>query len=153
MAGSEWQLTYTSYDKITNSDDTTTPKETIICQLTDTGSSCTVNGESKNVAWAVDQDSDNGEFSYAKLPWGDYVIVETKAPDGYNLDTTEHRFTIGLGSTEENKFEVSLGDIENTPGVVLPATGGEGNTLIVLFGFALIAISMLGCGVAMRKRI
>lgn len=153
LAGSEWQLTYTSYDKITNSDDTTTPKETIICQLTDTGSSCTVNGESKNVAWAVDQDSDNGEFSYAKLPWGDYVIVETKAPDGYNLDTTEHRFTIGLGSTEENKFEVSLGDIENTPGVVLPATGGEGNTLIVLFGFALIAISMLGCGVVMRKRI
>lgn len=153
LAGSEWQLTYTSYDKITNSDDTTTPKEMIICQLTDTGSSCTVNGESKNVAWAVDQDSDNGEFSYAKLPWGDYVIVETKAPDGYNLDTTEHRFTIGLGSTEENKFEVSLGDIENTPGVVLPATGGEGNTLIVLFGFALIAISMLGCGVVMRKRI
>ena len=153
LAGSEWQLTYTSYDKITNSDDTTTPKETIICQLTDTGSSCTVNGESKNVAWAVDQDSDNGEFSYVKLPWGDYVIVETKAPDGYNLDTTEHRFTIGLGSTEENKFEVSLGDIENTPGVVLPATGGEGNTLIVLFGFALIAISMVGCGVAMRKRI
>ena len=43
--------------------------------------------------------------------------------------------------------------VENTPGVVLPATGGEGNTLIVLFGFALIAISMLGCGVAMRKRI
>lgn len=153
LAGSEWQLTYTSYDKITNSDDTTTPKETIICQLTDTGSSCTVNGESKNVAWAVDQDSDNGEFSYAKLPWGDYVIVETKAPDGYNLDTTEHRFTIGLGSTEENKFEVSLGDIENTPGVVLPATGGEGNTQIALFGFALIAISMLGCGVVMRKRI
>lgn len=153
LAGSEWQLTYTSYDKITNSDDTTTPKETIICQLTDTGSSCTVNGESKSVAWAVDQNSDNGEFSYAKLPWGDYVIVETKAPDGYNLDTTEHRFTIGLGSTEENKFEVSLGDIENTPGVVLPATGGEGNTLIVLFGFALIAISMVGCGVAMRKRI
>lgn len=153
LAGSEWQLTYTSYDKITNSDDTTIPKETIICQLTDTSSSCTVNGESKNVAWAVDQDSDNGEFSYAKLPWGDYAIVETKAPDGYNLDTTEHRFTIGLGSTEENKFEVSLGDIENTPGVVLPATGGEGNTLIVLFGFALIAISMVGCGVAMRKRI
>lgn len=43
--------------------------------------------------------------------------------------------------------------ITNEPGVVLPATGGEGNTLIVLFGFALIAISMLGCGVAIRKRI
>ena len=43
--------------------------------------------------------------------------------------------------------------ITNEPGVVLPATGGEGNTLIVLFGFALIAISMVGCGVAMRKRI
>lgn len=43
--------------------------------------------------------------------------------------------------------------ITNEPGVVLPATGGEGNTQIALFGFALIAISMLGCGVAMRKRI
>ncbi|RYQ12203.1 choice-of-anchor A family protein [Bifidobacterium pseudolongum subsp. globosum] len=43
--------------------------------------------------------------------------------------------------------------IVNEPGVVLPSTGGEGNTLVALFGVALIAISMLGCGVAMRKRI
>ena len=150
LAGSEWQLTYTSYDK----DDNDNPKETIICQLTDTGSSCKdASGTDKTVSWATNQGSPAGKFSYTNLPWGDYEIVETKAPDGYYLDSTKHTFKIGLGSTETNKFEVNLGNISNAPGFELPSTGGEGNTLIVLFGFALIAISMLGCGVAMRKRI
>lgn len=148
LPGSEWKLTYTSYDKKPG---TTEPKETIICALTDTASSCTVNGESKDVAWAAQKDPTAGKFSYTDLPWGDYVIVETKAPDGYYLDTTEHKFTVGPNT--EDKFAFDLGAIKNTPGFELPSTGGEGNTQIVLFGFALTAISMLGCAIVMRKRI
>lgn len=149
LAGSEWKLTYTSHDK--NAENK--PKEMIICALTDTNSTCTVNGESKDVAWATQQSSTHGQFSYKDLPWGEYVIVETKAPDGYNLDGTEHTFTVGPESGETIKLNWNLGSIENTPGVVLPATGGEGNTLIPLLGVALTAISMLGCAIAMRKRI
>ncbi len=42
--------------------------------------------------------------------------------------------------------------IENTPGVVLPETGGEGSSWVVMLGFALTAIAMLGCGLALSRR-
>lgn len=150
LAGSEWELTYTSYDK---QSDSTTPKEKIICKLTDTSSTCTVNGTSATVAWAEQKDTTNGKFSYTNLPWGDYVIVETKAPDGYYLDSTEHKFTVGPNTDGTYNFTANLGAITNEPGFELPETGGEGNTLIVMFGVALTAISMLGYAVAMRKRV
>ena len=104
-------------------------------------------------------------------------MIETKAPDGYYADPDAvYVFTVGPDTPEFQNVVIykkntdgttgnpipapteQLPDypnqvITNEPGVVLPATGGEGNTLIVLFGFALIAISMVGCGVAIRKRI
>ncbi len=35
-----------------------------------------------------------GQFRVEDLKWGDYTLVETKAPAGYELDETERPFTI-----------------------------------------------------------
>ena len=79
LSGSEWKLTYTSYD---------TKAATVICKLTDGASSCTDAAGAalpEQPAWSTQRDPVEGRFSYEELPWGDYTLVETKAPDGYYL--------------------------------------------------------------------
>lgn len=36
----------------------------------------------------------NGEALYEGLSWGTYYLEETKAPEGYTIDTTKHRFAV-----------------------------------------------------------
>lgn len=43
---------------------------------------------------------DNGEISVADLAPGDYKLIETKAPTGYQLDAAPVRFTIDFNQTE-----------------------------------------------------
>lgn len=172
LGGSEWSVTYTPLEGDTGNVVTVT-----IADRTTGSAECTPTEESYP-AWACDAYPAEGRIGFRNLPWGTYTMRETKAPDGYNVDSeTVYTFTVDATHRENvriyklvdnkpgdsiitpsNPEGAELPDypnqvISNTPGVVLPATGGEGNTLIVLFGFALIAISMLGCGVAMRKRI
>ena len=91
------------------------------------------------------------------MQWGDYEFYESKAPDGYNLSTETYTFTVSKSNVNTTiaitGTDVSDNKIPNEPGFELPSTGGEGNTLIVLSGVALTAISMLGCAIALRKRI
>ena len=119
---------------------------------------CSVPGKPDNQPnWTYDRHSSSGWFQLRDLEWGTYELVESKAPDGYNLSTKTYMFTVSKNNVNSNiaitGTGVSGNKIPNEPGFELPSTGGEGNTLIVLFGFALIAISMLGCAIAMRKRI
>ena len=90
------------------------------------------------------------------LQWGDYELVETKAPDGFYPSDKTYTFTVSKDNVEKNiaiQGAENGNKIPNTPGFELPSTGGEGNTLIVLVGFALTAISMLGYAIATRKRV
>ncbi|MDK7629511.1 MULTISPECIES: MSCRAMM family protein, partial [unclassified Clostridium] len=48
---------------------------------------------------------ENGQISLNDLAPGDYQFVETKAPDGYELDTTPVKFTIVVGQKEAIKIE------------------------------------------------
>ena len=43
----------------------------------------------------VDLDGASGKFKISGLVWGEYQLIESKAPDGYDLDTTPHTFRIG----------------------------------------------------------
>lgn len=122
----------------------------------------------------VDLDGDEGEFKISGLGWGEYELIESTAPDGYNLDSTPHTFRIGPAEgsdvtgkwytssdfkptvtaayDEKAAFTVDGGSIANTPGVVLPGTGGEGLNKMYAAGFLAVAIAMAGLALSLRRR-
>jgi LPXTG-motif cell wall-anchored protein len=50
-----------------------------------------INGNNFNSIWTTDE---HGQFTVTGLPSGDYEFIETKAPDGYELDTARIPFTV-----------------------------------------------------------
>lgn len=121
----------------------------------------------------VDLNGEKGKFELHGLAWGEYQLVETKAPDGFNLDSTPHTFRFGPveGSDVNGKwytnsqfeetaadyeesaaFTVDGGSITNTPGVVLPGTGGEGLNKMYAAGFLAVAIAVAGLALSLRRR-
>lgn len=175
LGGSAWKVTYIPHGKTEADKIEVDITDCVLSNGSSTGTCSTADAE--KAPWAYDVYTDEGRIGFDNLPWGSYEMIETKAPDGYYADPDAvYVFTVGPDTPEFQNVVIykkntdgttgnpipapteQLPDypnqvITNEPGVVLPATGGEGNTLIVLFGFALIAISMVGCGVAIRKRI
>lgn len=151
LPGSEWKVRFKAEGKDAFSD----WYKVIDC--TTTPAACSVPGKPDNQpVWTYDHHPVVGAFQLQNLEWGDYELVETKAPDGYYPSDQTYKFTVTKDNVDENiniQGAETGNKIPNTPGFELPETGGEGNTLIVLFGFALTAISMVGCAIAMRKRI
>lgn len=90
-----------------------------------------------------------------------YYLVETKAPDGYNL--LEHEVKISWDS--EGELQASYGttpieDIDqteriiavtNSTGTELPETGGPGTTILTIGGLLLMA-GAVGGGYGLRRR-
>lgn len=171
LKGAEWSMRYQSLET-TGEGENRKPVTDITFKITDSNTTCAVTDtetpcSGNDLAWATsltNKATGDGKYSFEGLPWGKYTVTETKAPDGYNLDSTPHEFVIrpltagenpdgtSVGIEGDNQFTVNLGSIENTPGVVLPETGGEGSAGIVMLGFALTAIAMLGCGLALSRR-
>lgn len=92
----------------------------------------------------ITTNADNqGMGSISDLPAGRYYLVETVAPEGYQLDTTPIPVTINAvmdSDAKEADLIVTLGNaITNTKTPSLPVTGGEGTIAITATGVVLIA--------------
>ena len=101
---------------------------------------------------SVLKSDENGVFSVIGLDHGTYYLVETKAPNGYNLLTEEVEVNVVATHKEETaesaKTEFTVNEkseitVENKAGIVLPETGGMGTTMIYILG----AVMVLGAGI------
>lgn len=80
---------------------------------------------------------ENGKAAIYGLAYGKYYLLETKAPDGYNLVGKPLEIEINESShIDENTITV-----ENKMGLVLPETGGIGTTGFMVAGLLLMGIS------------
>lgn len=70
----------------------------------------------------------DGEFFAKGLSAGDYVLKETKAPNGYILDTTERKFTIY--PQKGKPVTLDLGDFENYQGTAKLTKQAESGKLL-----------------------
>lgn len=122
----------------------------------------------------VDLDGASGKFKISGLDWGEYQLIESKAPDGYDLDTTPHKFRIGplegdniagnwyantdfntegtSAYNEQTTFTVNGGNIKNKPGVILPGTGGAGDYWIYAAALVAALIGVVAAGMALKVR-
>lgn len=180
LGGSEWELTKTkdfswnSDGKAIYSDSTGQSWDIKDCDGT---ANCDTDSSALH-----DVDSTPGQFKLEGLEWGTYTLVETKAPDGYDVDSTVRTFTFGptagtdgTGTWKSNSVRSKTGDttgtfttsdveydssvftfsvngIKNKPGVILPGTGGAGDYWIYAAALVAALIGVVAAGMALKVR-
>lgn len=175
LSGSEWTLkqtkTFSWVDGVAKYTDVTS--DATLGTVTD----C-VDGQnakcSTQTSKYVDLDGAAGKLQISGLDWGEYQLIESKAPDGYDLDTTPHTFRIGplegdniagdwyanthfntegtSAYNEQTTFTVNGGNIKNQPGVILPGTGGAGDYWIYAAALVAALIGVVAAGMALKVR-
>lgn len=187
LGGSEWKLTKTQsfswnangaaqYSAIAEAQQL--PVTITDCKL-GKGNTCSAPAEGQKI---YDVDPVEGQFKLEGLEWGTYTLVETKAPDGYDVDSTVRTFTFGptagtdgTGTWKSNSvksktsdttgafttsdvkydssvFTFSVNGIKNKPGVVLPGTGGAGDYWIYAAALVAALIGVVAAGMALKVR-
>ena len=174
LSGSQWTLKQTK----TFSWDNGVAKYTDVTSDTTLGTvtDC-VDGQnakcSTQTSKYVDLNGAAGKLQISGLDWGEYQIIESKAPDGYDLDTTPHTFRIGpleggtitgdwyantnfetdgKSSYSDASLTVNGGNVENKPGVILPGTGGAGDYWIYAAALVAALIGVVAAGMALKVR-
>ncbi|MGV2875345.1 SpaA isopeptide-forming pilin-related protein, partial [Macrococcus capreoli] len=75
-----------------------------------------------------------GKITFSNLPFGNYRMVQTKAPTGYNLESNEQTVTM-------NGSDVTLQSPQYN--MELPDTGGSGIVIFVITGSVLMLLACL----------
>ncbi|MEE0950111.1 MAG: isopeptide-forming domain-containing fimbrial protein [Streptococcus equinus] len=118
-------------------------------------------GSTKNID--VVKNAEGTSFTFKGLDAGDYVLEESKTPDGYNtikaikftinakydvesvdpqLTELSGDVTSGVAKFDANKADGSLkADIVNRKGSLLPSTGGMGTTILYVIGSILVLVA------------
>ncbi len=98
---------------------------------------------------------DGGSWKISGLPEGTYELIETKAPDGYNLDGTVRTIVISADNATLQYGDGALQTltptadgmyllyVTNQTGIELPKTGGSGTLPFTVGGLLLIAGTIL----------
>ena len=152
--GSEDKLAGAKFSLYTSAEDAKNGKNPI--KVSGSNGNYVVDSTSKNTVFesvaSIDEKGYNLHVN--GLAAGDYWLVETEAPAGYNKLTAPIKIEITKSAdTEVNKWTISkdgtvetdkIIDIENSTGSLLPSTGGMGTII-----FAVIAaILVLGVAVS-----
>ncbi len=89
----------------------------------------------------------NGKAEFIGLKDGAYKMTETAAPAGYtkltdDIDITidgEKATAVGLTAEQITQALTEITNVNNTPGTMLPSTGGIGTTIFYIVGAILLA--------------
>lgn len=112
------------------------------------------NKEGKVIGTKITDES--GHVTFEKLGAGTYKVKETKAPAGYNLNSSE--YTVDISTTgvitvtvDGNSSTVNQVEVPDYP-VTVPSTGGMGTMMFYVGGAALIACAGVLLFVLKRKK-
>lgn len=75
-----------------------------------------------------------GYFDFTSLPFGNYILIETRAPEGYNLLADP----VLVYFTQSGQIVT----VTNIRQYTLPATGGDGTTRLYLTGTGLLVLAL-----------
>ncbi|CAM4158702.1 SpaH/EbpB family LPXTG-anchored major pilin [Lederbergia lenta] len=79
----------------------------------------------------------NGELAWAGLDYGNYQLVETKAPEGYRI--LKNPIDIKINK-ENSEITLTVDNYQN--GWELPVTGGIGTTLFTIIGLLFMGLAV-----------
>ncbi len=122
LSGSQWSLTGPSYPT----------GVTVTDCVAASAVACT----------GTDKDPAAGRFQAAGLTWGNYTLVESQAPLGYQLNTTPHAFTVAGSNASAGVTLGSFTNVQVAP-LVLPLTGGTPRDGLLIAGLATIFLALV----------
>ena len=111
----------------------------------DTCKICRGDGTQVKIAAQAAKSGTDGKVTFNNIPSGHtYTLTETKAPDGYSLNTTVYTVVVAYDNLTVTSDEGTWnGTVINHTSVLLPSTGSTGKIPYTISGVMLITASIL----------